>query len=356
MTASLSIILTLRDRPVFTMRLMRYLNETRFPVHILIGDGGKNTRIEKILKESKIFPNVNYSYYRYPYDASYKDYYRKMHDLSMKVKSPYCVFADNDNFFTLEALQKSVEFLEKNKDYSACQGRTICFRLGGSYYSQKVAFSRPLPQSFLKEERAEDRLKKIVKKNFATFYTVQRTENLRKSLFSLKEHAFSNLYMMEVFLHMFTLIQGKVHSLDIPYMFRQFDSVQSSNDELEKKGTQYDFLFHPMFSSEFEMFTETLSEALQEKDSVDKETARSIVVDTYKELTAPIIHHILNKRFHKYPQKGSFETFWTHLKRVQKELDLFLFKFKMRLQAHPRTCKCSACEKQNVLRCLMCQM
>jgi len=87
-TNLLTIVMTLKDRPLFTMRIMRYLNATEFPFLLLIADGGKNRRIERILAEKKAFPRINYEYVRYPQDASYQDYFRNWKSPRFRASTP----------------------------------------------------------------------------------------------------------------------------------------------------------------------------------------------------------------------------------------------------------------------------
>ena len=107
----LTILLTLKDRPLFTFRWMAYANSIRFPFKVLIADGGKDETVPKVLSDKTNFPNVNYEYIRYPYDVTYAEYYSKVVDALSHVKTPFAVMADNDDFFIVEGLRLAVEFL-----------------------------------------------------------------------------------------------------------------------------------------------------------------------------------------------------------------------------------------------------
>ena len=100
--APLTIVLTLKDRAPFTYRWMRYMDDVRCPYPILIADGGEDAAAESRLRQPGNYPNLTYTYLRYPFDEDYGTYYRKLADVITRVATPYLLFADNDDFFFLE--------------------------------------------------------------------------------------------------------------------------------------------------------------------------------------------------------------------------------------------------------------
>ena len=54
-----SILLVLKDRVHYTMRLMNKWNDENFPYKIWIADGGRDGRIESILLNKENFENLN---------------------------------------------------------------------------------------------------------------------------------------------------------------------------------------------------------------------------------------------------------------------------------------------------------
>ena len=231
-SAELTIILTLKDRPRYTLRLMRYLNRYPLPFQLLIADGGRCKRIESLLCSGRNFTNVKYRYVRFGYDESYKNYYTKLFEACVLVSTKYCVFADNDNFFSVAELQRGVEYLEGDESYSAYQGLTIGFRInnGSPYYGKSISFSLPLRHFSLDESHPLDRITTISSCNWHSFYCVQRTSNLKSALATLLEINPQSLYLVEFLLHWALIINGKVKCTNLPYLYRQFDVVDSSND------------------------------------------------------------------------------------------------------------------------------
>ena len=285
----LTVILTLKDRPCYTLRLMRYLDKHSFPFKIIIADGGCCKRIERILSDHAVFRNLDFNYIRYPYDETYTDYYKKMHSASILVNSKYCIFADNDNFYSVPGLRKAIEFLEFNPDYAACQGLTIGFRLSSNcnYYSKGISFSRPLPHYSLENSSAIDRLNSVSKKNFTSCYCVQKTTDLQTSLLTLVRNNPGNLYVTEVFLHFYLISIGKIRCLDIPYLYRQFDVIGSSNDTDHSKSTLLQKLLWDSFVYDTNNLVDSVSGLISTNDSLDFHLVRTQVRGLFQLFFAP---------------------------------------------------------------------
>ena len=68
-----SVLLVLKDRVDHTQRIMNKLDSEKFPYEILIADGGSDLAIEEELSDKSNFPNLNYTYLRYPFDKQLRD-------------------------------------------------------------------------------------------------------------------------------------------------------------------------------------------------------------------------------------------------------------------------------------------
>lgn len=281
------------------MRIMRYANQTSFPFKILIADGGQDEHLEEVLSANSNFPNLDYKYCRYPYDKTYEEYYAKTADAIGKVETPFCVLADDDNFFSIDGLRRAVDFLGTHPDYSACQGYTTGFRLeprGAYYYGRRVSYSAPLrPHYSLDGKLATDRLKTVSGKNFAMCYAVQHTGILKEIFDKIVEANFHDLYMMEIFFNFLTVASGKVQQDQYPYLYRQFDTYNSSCEQASLVTDEFDRMLWPTFSEEFSKFVNLVSETVSNKDNCSVEEARSIVKICFRTLASPTIMACLNQ-------------------------------------------------------------
>ena len=127
----LTIVLTLKDRAPFTYRWMQYMNDMRCPYRILIADGGKDSAIEQHLRNHENYPQLDYDYIRYPYDATIEDYYKKFENVISRVKSEFLLLADNDDFYLLDRIPDILAFLDAQKDYVGARGRLVRLTLFG---------------------------------------------------------------------------------------------------------------------------------------------------------------------------------------------------------------------------------
>src|SRR2546427_5283900 len=127
MDDELTILLTLKDRAEYTTRWMSYANSIAFPFRVLIADGSSDESAERLLSDRERFPNVKYEYIRYPEDKTFADYNAKIVDALNRLRTTFVALADNDDFFVVNCLLKSVQFLSEHSDYVACGGQGALF-------------------------------------------------------------------------------------------------------------------------------------------------------------------------------------------------------------------------------------
>jgi glycosyltransferase domain-containing protein len=119
----LTVLLPLKGRDLHTLRFLYYADRSCLPFPILIADGWVNPRLAALLEEKPhIFPNIRYTYVRYPNDESLSHFYRKMLDIAARVETPYAVQADNDDFLCGAGLERCVEFLNSAPTHAMCGG------------------------------------------------------------------------------------------------------------------------------------------------------------------------------------------------------------------------------------------
>ena len=77
MKDKLTILVPLKDRSEYTKRFMSKTNDKKCTFKILLADGGGDVDIENHLKEYTNYPNLNYEYFRYPFDSTFEHFYKK---------------------------------------------------------------------------------------------------------------------------------------------------------------------------------------------------------------------------------------------------------------------------------------
>jgi glycosyltransferase domain-containing protein len=137
MTPRLTIVMPLKGRHLFTFRFLWHANKMRLPYRFLIADGNVKEAAPHRLEDSrKLFPDLDIEYIRYPDDTDYSRYFTKMADAFRRVRTPYAMNADNDDFLGFNGIERALDFLDTHKDYVCARGHQITFSvysgIGGS--------------------------------------------------------------------------------------------------------------------------------------------------------------------------------------------------------------------------------
>jgi len=294
----LTILLTLKDRPLFTFRWMSYANNSRFPFRVLIADGGEDETVPKVLSNMSNFPNVNYEYIRYPYDQTYGEYYSKVADALSRIKTPFVVMADNDDFFVVDGLRGTIEFLRAHADYSSCGGQIGVFWLAPShkYGRYNRVFGKQIDYKWCSrtpsviEETATQRIQSQCFCVLDTYYDVQRTEELKSRFETVRELNLKDLFLVECLLSFLTAGAGKIKRIDRLYLVRQCNSPDSSAAIHEQKyGDVFGRMLVESWSDDFTKCVNVIAAALAKTDGTSIENARDLVKRCYRPLMAPAI-------------------------------------------------------------------
>jgi len=251
MQNKLTIILTLKDRAEFTYRWMRYMNDMHCPYKILVADGGKDRIIERHLQELKNYPNLDYEYIRYPYDATIEDYYAKFENVVSKVKSEYLLLADNDDFYLLERIPEIINFLDSHQDCSGARGKLVYLDLfdrtgasgrlvNGMRYLAFVKESASI-ESESPYERVESLCANMCLNDYyANWYCVFRTRTFREAWEFLITLPVKEVVVTEILTHVLMVMSGKIKILPFPFYIRQSstssvaDTLVAGNEFLER--------------------------------------------------------------------------------------------------------------------------
>jgi glycosyltransferase domain-containing protein len=237
----LTIILTLKDRSAFTYRWMRYMNDIKCPYPILIADGGADDVIEAHLRQQHNYPDLHYTYIRYPFDSDYDAYYQKFADVVARVSTPYILLADNDDFYLLDAVPTFIRFLDDDGSFVSCGGNPITLHLLSSdnqtvgLPSAKcyVALANDKPKSVI-ADRGVDRLCYFLTNVerfylWSTWYQIHRAAALRQGVSFVRKHKFTDPVAFEIHMHVCLLLTGKYKAFDAPLLVRQIGTSQTTS-------------------------------------------------------------------------------------------------------------------------------
>lgn len=264
LASKLTVVLTLKGRPLHTLRWLWHHDRVRLPFPIIIADGGDDREIEEILSRPSNFPNLNYTYIKYS-DKVLQDYWFKLADVSSRVKTEYMLMNDNDDFTFAPTIMKCIEFLESNHDYVSAGSPTGSWAI----YSEDHLFNNiqgDLYSMFLDElwpsyelELPIDRACQYLTKRCGILYHVNRTIPFSKVFESGYRINFNNFDINEHFMYVSMALAGKIKTLPGMAYFRQ---LGTSQNQASNKGPTYNLIYR-QWGRDLEMlFTELTADAV----------------------------------------------------------------------------------------------
>lgn len=303
----LTIVLPMKGRLDFVLRWLDYANLQKFPFKIVIADGSEDDCAMDYFGNNRQFENINYEYIRFPVDVDYSVYYKKIKAVLSSVSTPYVVMADNDDFFSVDGLISSIEFLEKNTQYVASRGDYLGFSVqpfsssANELYGEMQIMGLVYQSISYTDHSSANRLKHYFNEWTPTWYNVTRTDVLKLGWEIVSTENIKNIFLQEHLLGGYLATQGKLHSGSYSYYYRQLDASAPSvtKTEVENNGDFFDRMLLETWSSDYEAFQRVLSQAIFDKDGVPYETARTIVQKAYRTFVAPVILDALTSELHR---------------------------------------------------------
>jgi glycosyltransferase domain-containing protein len=246
------IIPTHNNREKYLNRIVNYYNDTDIPVFIC--DSSHEKTIVSTKKHHYHYPDI-------PYE-------KKMRLILNEITTPYCVICADDDFIVPDAIKKCVDFLEKNPDYSSCQGYYISFEKKGKKilflpkYMQRIKYD-------IDGNTIEERLYQLFPKTemlsySCQYYAVYRTDVMRK-IFSQEYEKVKNYGFYDTLFAVTSTIYGKNKTLKIFYSARE-KAVGSGGGETTKT---IDVLStDPAFKEEYDEFISVLAKQIAIVDKI----------------------------------------------------------------------------------------
>lgn len=328
----LTILLTIKGRPEFTLRWLWHAHKIKFPYKVYIADGEVNESLAAALESGKHFTNVNYRYVRYS-DTSFLDYYQKCADAVSNIDTNYVMMSDNDDFLFVTGIQRSLDFLDSNPDFVCSQGVVSGFGVKSSpiqldkvegrinrlqcvysksYTSRSIVYDEPL-------KRVQDQMNNY----HTTYYSLTRRVALAKITSELVDLNFTSLELHELYWAFREAALGKVHSVNNHLFY--FRQRQTS---LRKPQDWVDGFLNSNYSPEVNLMLRWLSESLSSDSFVNlKENfakyLRAKLLHQYKARDLSFAKRVKRKFENKYDPTGR-KKFVKNIKKNIISSELFL--------------------------------
>ncbi len=274
MTPRLTVVMPLKGRSLFTLRLLTHANKVRMPYRFLIADGRVNEPIARHLEDSATtFPHLDIEYVRYPDDASYRHFFLKMADALTRVRTRYAMVADNDDFLGVNGIEQALDFLDANPEYVCARGQVAAFSVysgpgnpSGGVHGRLDSLLMRYECRDLSQPLAADRLRHGGLSHLI-YYGICRSEALATVWREAAEINFSDLMLHEVFHAMRPLTLGKVRTNRATITYFAQIGASLSSDPLRDWVSQF---LRSTFTSDVREVVERIAAATAAADGTDQ--------------------------------------------------------------------------------------
>jgi glycosyltransferase domain-containing protein len=245
---SVTVLLTLKGRPLHTLRWFWYANQIKLPFKILVADGGDDEIVVRTLSRPELFPNLDYRYVRYN-DRVLADYWFKLADAVRQIDTPYMMLADNDDFILPTLVAQARDFLDANADYVCAGGALVSFSVAeqtgarraldsvtGEIYS---ATAQACGHDYDSADPVE-RVRQYFRHRYPLFYQLTRREAFLEIFEKDVTLNFSNFDLWEHHNYLSLALSGKVKFLPGTGYLRQEGTSQS---HAGNRGLAYNLVY-----------------------------------------------------------------------------------------------------------------
>lgn len=293
----LTVILTLFGRHLHTLRWMWHANRVKLPFHVIVADGEVDPYVERLLSEPANFPNLSYEYHRFA-DLSYKDFYRKCATAVAKVKTPYVMISDNDDFLVVTGILRCISYLDHSPDYVCAGGKIPYFTLASQPKNPHkvvgnlacIEFGSIANVCNMASSLASERILDVVSRYNMVYYNVYRTPILTLLFEECEKLAFTDLLIWELFLAARTATLGKV----------MFDPSLISYIRQAGTSSQVNYIgdwVHHLLKSDLPLdcrkYAEAIACELERLEDLDAQYCKNLIIDSYAARLRYSLSHIL---------------------------------------------------------------
>ena len=215
--ARFTVIITSFNRPNILKRNLEFLLSFKENCKIIIADSSKNIFSNFFLKNLII--NNKILFKNFSEDTFFS---KKVYEVSKFIDTKYCVLVPDDDFISLSAIKKCINFLDKNPTYASCHGKYFSHVQKKLFGKKKIFFEDKTKNLISAEEDLYSRVRRYMAGELLsqyTLYAVHRTLDFKSIWKETALHA-NNWVIHEYFSTIMSLSKGKMKTLPIFYMSR----------------------------------------------------------------------------------------------------------------------------------------
>lgn len=274
-----TILIPTHNRPHYLKRALTYY--APFNCQILICDSSA-----KPFEATIDLKNVNYIY------CPEKSFIQKLSDTVALVKTSNVVLCADDDFLTFASFKKCSDFLNKNRDYTTCQGLFWGYEIKQGNFG--INYSPINYNNFgqdINDDASSVRASKLMRNYMYLSYSVMNTEVLKFIYSSCYKEKITNYNLIELLVVVIPALRGKIKTLNLLHNVREVNPA-SSGASCEDLTV---IMKEEKFKDEYNRFVKLIASELQVSD---KPTAVSRIINSY-------LDFIKNGPTVKYPKSIS---------------------------------------------------
>jgi len=269
MSYELTILIPTYNRYPHLKRLLSYYQNQGFPFPIYIADSSSD-----VIKDEKLLSMLKTATIEWRKFDTKVPFPEKVLQALCEVTTTFVVLCADDDFITVSGMRASVNFLEKNTDYSCAHGRYFYFDVTGQK-KYPVMVGRFGNEHSIEHEDASLRFESHLANYEATFYGVHNTKQLvaffKETIVLTSESRFGELIPTTL-----AAIEGKIKVLDLLYNCRECSAISDSQSGLSWKNV----LEEPNFQIKYYKIINRLSVALNQKSQMSSKCSSKLVKKT----------------------------------------------------------------------------
>jgi len=306
----LTILLAVKGRHLHTLRFLWYANKCRLPYHFLVADGAVSSTMANLLENSgSLFPHLNIEYVRYPDDVDYQAYFRKLADAASRVRTPYVMQVDNDDFLVQSGVSRCITFLAEHSEFVGISGgigsvslrpnrRGVLHDVVGLVEGVTFPYGHHyFPRKFESPSVAE-RIATDFHGTYALYYCVFRSEAFKTVSNEIVELNMSDLQLYETYLGVRAKSLGK--SRIDPSTISYIRQAGTSTSARKYHQDWVNHLVHSRFTSDLDSMVGYISRFVAEQDGVRED----VYAENFRQLYADKLQAQLRSSLNVSPYRS----------------------------------------------------
>jgi glycosyltransferase domain-containing protein len=267
-----SVVIPTFEGTPFLKRTLDYFHHVSFKGRVVLADNSSGDHRKFVAACSSDYPDLALEVRAFPETIRFLD---KMAATLEKIDSQFVLLHAHDDFMVPQGVERCVDFLAANPDYSAARGRIAMFALARNAHEPagQVAVSLvPHPMRGYEQPDAVERLLAHIERYASTFYSVHRRECLLES-FRFTERATQNVIFFQYLSSCMAALLGKIRCSDELFYVRQ-GHADSWSGRLKKGDYEHwpMLITSPDFSRYYREFRTALAQYVEKTAGVPVDT------------------------------------------------------------------------------------